>query len=515
MLASVYSCAVLGVEGTLVEVEVKVSASLEAFMIVGLPYPEVEGVKERLRVAITNSGYFFPHSQITVNLAPLALPKEGPVCCDLAIAVGILLASGQINCREWLDEAIFLGELSTDGSVASTNGILPMVELAREKHFKSVFVPAANVVEATLVEGVTIYPVERLEQLVAHLNNERHIAAYQADPHLFAYVNEEVSIHDMAAVRGQEHVKRALEVAASGWHHILLSGAPGSGKAMLARTLPSILPLLTSEEMLAISKIYSVSGMLPPHQPLILQRPFRALPSTGSDPLLQGGGYPPRPGELSLAHQGVLFLDELASFESSLLEALRQTVEAKMVTLEGAQGMISYPAYTLLIAAVRPCPCGFLNDPIKECTCSAPDITFYQKRMGGPLLDCFDMQIEVPRIAYEKLADKRQVERSAIIRARVQAARDRQLLRFQDTKLTCNAEIGFNEVRDFCQADALGEKLLKAATEQLHLSTRTSLRILRLARTIADLAGSNKILAKHVAEAMQYRLRIGMERSMA
>ena len=514
MVASVYSCAVLGVEGTLVEVEVKVSDSLEAFMIVGLPSTEVEGARERLSVAITNSGYFFPHRQITVNLALIALPKEGSVCCDLAIAVGILLASGQITCREWLDDAIFLGELSTDGSVDYTNGILPMVELAREKHFRSAFVPAANVVEATLIEGVTIYPVERLEQLVAHLNNVRHIEAYQADPHLFAHVNEEVSVHDMAAVRGQEHVKRALEVAASGRHHILLSGAPGSGKAMLARTLPSILPLLTSEEMLAITKIYSASGMLPHNRPLILQRPFRAPPNTISDPILLGGGHPLRPGEVNLAHQGVLFLDELSSFEWSLLEALHQTVEAKMVTLEDTEGMISYPAHTLLIAAVRPCPCGFLNDPIKECTCSATAITLYQERMRGPFLDCFDMQIEVPRIAYEKLADKRQVERSAIIRARVQAARERQLLRFQDTKLTCNAEIGFNEVPDFCQADALGEKLLKAATEQLHLSTRTSLRILRLARTIADLAGSDMILANHVAEAMQYRSRIGMERSM-
>ncbi|GAC1347744.1 MAG: YifB family Mg chelatase-like AAA ATPase [Ktedonobacteraceae bacterium] len=508
MLARLYGCAVLGVEGTLVEVEVKVGDGLEAFTIVGLPYTQVEGVQERARAAIINSGYLFPHKQVTVNLASATFLKEGFVCCDLAIAVGILLASGQIVPGEWLDDTLFLGVLSPDGNVCSTNGILAMVELAREKHFRSVFMPAVNVVEATLIEEVTIYPVERLEQLVAHLNNERQMKSYQCDPHLLANIKAQVYVHDMAMVRGQEHVKRALEVAASGGHHIVLSGAPGSGKALLARTFPSILPPMTIAEILNISKIYSIYGMLAHDLPLISQRPFRAPHCTIRKTALLGGGQPPRPGEVSLAHRGVLFLDELSSFDGNVLEALRQSLEEKMVTVEGAQGMVSYPAHALLIATMRPCPCGFLNDPTTACGCSATAITHYQKRTRGSLLGCFDICIEVPRIAHEKLADKRQVETSAIIRVRVQEARERQRLRFEGTRLTCNAEIGFNEVGNFCQVDALGEKLLAAATQQLRLSARACHRVLRLARTLADLAGRDRISAMHVAEAIQYRSRI-------
>jgi magnesium chelatase family protein len=508
MLARVHGCAVLGVEGILIDVEVNVSDGPEAFTMAGLSNIEVYGAQERVSAAITNSGYLFPHKRVSVNLAPAVLPLESSVSCDLAIAIGILLASGQINQYEWLDDAVILGELSQDGRTCRTKGLLPMVALAREKHFRSAFIPAANEVEATLIDGVTIYPVERLTQLVAHLNSERHIESSQRDARLFANVEDHVYAHDLAAVRGHESVKRALEIAASGGHHIVLSGAPESGKTLLARTLPAIFPPMTIEEMLEISKIYSVSGMLPHDLPLMLQRPFRAPHSTIDKTALLGGGHPSRPGEVSLAHRGVLFLDELSSFEEIILEALRQSLEQKKVIVERAQGMFAYPAQALLIATMRPCPCGFSNDPVKECICSAADIALYQKRLSGFLLDCFDMCIDVPRVDYEKLADKRQVETSAIIRARVQAARERQRQRFEGTKLTCNAEIGFNEAGDFCQIDAFGKKLLIAATQQLHLSAQGTHRALRLARTIADIAGSEGILAAHVAEAIHYRPRI-------
>jgi magnesium chelatase family protein len=508
MLARVHGCAMLGVEGTLVEVEVNVFDGPEAFTIAGLPASEVYAAQERMRATLTNSGYLFPHEQVHVKLVPAVLRTEGSFPCDLAIAVGILLASGQIHSRERLDDAIFLGTLSADGSVPHVNGVLPMVELAREKHLKSAFISAANVVEANLVEGVTVYPVEQLEQLVAHLNSERYIESSQRGPHLLAHSNTEVYAYDMAAVRGQESVKRALEIAASGGHHILLGGAPGSGKTLLARTLPSILPPMSSEEIRASSNIYSASGMLSRNLPLILQRPFCAPQCTISAMALLGGGSPPFFGEVSLAHRGVLFLDELSSFDGNVLEALPQVLAEKRVKRASAREVRSYPAHVLLIAAMRPCPCGFLNDPVQQCVCSATAVTLYQEHLSGSLLDCFDMCIEVPRVAYEQLADKREVETSTIIRARVQAVRERQKQRFEGTMLTCNAEIGFNEVGNFCQVDAFGEKLLEAATQQLHLSTQTSCRVLRLARTIADLAGSDSILAPHIAEAMHYRPRI-------
>jgi len=509
MLAKARSCAVVGLEGALVEVEVDLANGLAAFNIVGLPDAAVNEAKDRVRAAIKNSDCLFPFKRITVNLAPADLRKEGPAY-DLPIAIGILLASQQINADEQVSEHLFLGELSLDGGVRHTNGILPMVALARENHIKAVFVPAADAMEAALIEGVSIYPVETLAQLVAHLNGEKQIEAYIPDPRILDNAEQAIYLQDIAAVRGQEHVKRALEVAASGGHNILMSGPPGSGKTLLARSTPSILPRMLIEEALDVTKIYSVSGILPSDVPLILQRPFRSPHHTISHAGLVGGGRMPRPGEISLAHRGVLFLDELPEFGQNVLEVLRQPLEDKVVTISRAQGTITYPANFMLVAAMNPCPCGFFGDPIKECTCSASTIARYQKRISGPLLDRIDIHVEVPRVDYEKLADKRQVEKSTIVRARVQAARERQLQRFAGTKLTCNAEMGPSEVRDFCTVEPGAEKLLKAAMQQLHLSARAFHRVLKLARTIADLAGSELIAANHLAEAIQYRPRVGM-----
>lgn len=509
MLAMARSCAVVGLEGALVEVEVDLANGLVSFAIVGLPDAAVNEAKDRVRAAIKNSGCLFPMKRITVNLAPADLRKEGPVY-DLPIAIGILLANGDIRTEEPVDDCLFLGELSLDGSVRHTNGVLPMVALAREKQVRRVFVPAVDALEATLVEGVDVYPVETLRHLVDHLNGSVQIQQYERDPRLLEYTDDILYGQDLAAIRGQEHVKRALEVAASGGHNILMSGPPGSGKTLLARTMPSILPRMTIEEALDVTRIYSVSGMLAADVPLVRQRPFRAPHHTISHAGLVGGGRLPRPGEISLSHRGVLFLDEMPEFGQNVLEVLRQPIEDKIVTISRAQGTVTYPANFMLVAAMNPCPCGFYGDPVRECSCTPTAIGRYQKRISGPLLDRIDIHVEVPRVDYEKLADKRNVEKSVLVRERVQMARERQLHRLQSTKLSCNAEMGPSEVRDFCTADAAAEKLLKAAMQQLHLSARAFHRVLKLARTIADLAGSETIAANHVAEAVQYRPRIGL-----
>ncbi len=509
MPAKVQSCAVIGLEGALVEVEVEVANGLAAFTIVGLPDAAVNESRERVRSAIKNSGYLFPFERITVNLASSDICNEG-LTYDLPIAIGILVASRQITTEEQLAEQLFLGELSLDGRVQHIHGILPMVALASEKHTKTVFVPASDVVEAALIRDVAIYPVETLGQLITHLNGERQIEPSLPDPRLLDTTNFASYEHDMATVRGYEHVKRALEVAASGGHNILMSGPPGSGKTLLARVTPSILPPMDIEESREISTIYSVNGMLPSDRPLILHRPFRSPHHTISQAELVGGGRFARPGEMSLAHRGVLFLDEIPAFEQTMLEVLHQLLEEKVVTISRAQRTITYPANCLLIVSMSLCPCGFWGDPVKECTCSATAIARYQKRISGPLLDHIDIHIEVPRVDDEKLTDKRNVETSEIIRKRVQAARERQLERFKGTKLTCNAEMGPAEVRECCQVESSAEELLKASMQHLHLSTLAFQRVLKVARTIADLAECEMIAATHVAEAMQYRQRVGM-----
>jgi magnesium chelatase family protein len=508
MLASVASCAVVGLEGALVEVEVDLGPGLIAMTVVGLPDAAVQEARERVKAAVRNAGATFPLKRVTVNLAPAELKKEG-ASYDLPIAVALLLASDQLLAET--KGTMFLGELALDGALRHTEGVLPMVALARDRGFHTVVVPEVDAREAALIDGIQILPVPSLRALIDHLRGRAIIAPFLPDTSLLdrAARADELSEdggRDFQHVKGQQHAKRALEIAASGGHNVLMAGSPGSGKTLLARAVPTILPPLSIEEALEVTKIYSVAGLLPSDVPVIARRPFRAPHHTISNAGLVGGGRWPNPGEISLAHRGVLFLDELPEFGQAGLDVLRQPLEDGTVTISRAQGAVTFPAKFILVGAMNPCPCGWAGDDQHACTCSTTMVQRYQKRLSGPLLDRIDLHLQVRRVPYEKLTDDRSGEPSSLVRKRVIVARQVQRARFSEMpRLTCNADMGPADVRTWCGVDPVGQTILKVAIAKMGLSARAFHRCLKVARTIADLEGTANIGSAHVAEALTYR----------
>lgn len=506
MTSKLASAAAIGLDCIPIEIEVDVSGGGNYFSMVGLPDTVVKESQSRVSAAINNSGATAPERshRVIVNLAPADIKKEGP-SFDLPIAVCFLLASFQIQFNP--EGKLFIGELGLDGELRKTKGILPVAIMAKEKGFKTIFLPEANAKEAALIEGIEIIPVKNLKQIMMHLNGFSPIEPFPSTNLEKFYENQEY-FSDFAYVKGQEHAKRAMEIAASGGHNVLMQGPPGSGKTLIARTLPSILPPLAMEEALEVTKIYSISGMLPSDNPLITIRPFRTPHHTASGAALVGGGVWPKPGEISLAHRGVLFLDEFPEFSRQVLENLRQPLEDHVITVSRAQSTLSFPAKFTLIAAMNPCPCGYATDSERQCTCSPQAISKYQKRISGPLLDRIDIHIEVSRVKQSSLMDSKMSESSEDIRKRVIKARDIQQERFKGGNISANSEMSAKHVKEFCNLSAQASVLLQNAIERFHLSARAYFRMLKLSRTIADLAGSDIIEVGHIAEAVQYRPRV-------